>query len=265
MPANNHIRAIERTLRVFEPFKTDQEFSLARLTARAHMGKSSAFRILFTLERLAYVEKTPSSKYFITQRFGQLTQNNRAQAPVEISSLGQPFMQDLLHRYTETVNFGVQDGDKVLYIKVLESPHAFRMTVHAGITSPLHSTALGKCLICQHSRGEVERLLGKKPLRRYMNRTICDRSLFIREFERVRKRGYAVDDMEDSLGARCLGVPILDSRGKVTAALSISGPVSRINRVRAREILDALFAVSQQISKLLGLTADQNLLCQAGD
>ncbi|MGH9701477.1 MAG: IclR family transcriptional regulator [Candidatus Acidiferrales bacterium] len=265
MPANNYIRAIERTLRVVESFETDQELSLTELTARAHMVKSSVFRILFTLKRLAYVEKTPSGKYFITQRFGQLTQNGRAQAPAEISSLVQPFMQDLLHRYTETVNFGVLDGDKVLYIKVLESPHAFRMTAQAGITSPLHSTALGKCLICQHSRSEVERLIGKKPLQRFTTRTICDRSLFIREIERVRKRGYAVDDMEDSLGARCLGVPILDSRGKVTAALSISGPGSRINRARAREILDALLTVSQQISKLMGFTSDQNLLGQAGD
>ena len=94
------------------------------------------------------------------------------------------------------------------------------MAAHAGITSPLHSTALGKCLICQHSRSEVERLLENKPLQPFTNRIICDRSLFIREIERVRKRGYAVDDMENSLGARCLGVPILDSRGKVTAALT---------------------------------------------
>lgn len=115
MPAYNYIRAIERTLRVLESFEADQELPLTELTARARMVKSSVFRILFTLEHLAYVEKTPSGKYFIAQRFGQLTQNSRAQAPAEISSLVQPFMQDLLHHYTETVNFGVLDGDKVLY------------------------------------------------------------------------------------------------------------------------------------------------------
>jgi IclR family acetate operon transcriptional repressor len=265
MPANNYIRAIERTLRVLESFEGEREVSLTELAARAHLVKSSVFRILFTLERLAYVEKAPSGKYVITQRFGQLTQNGRAQAPSEITALVQPFMQNLLHRYQETVNLGVLDGDKVLYIKVLESPHAFRLAAHAGITSPLHSTALGKCLVCQHPRGEVERMLGKKPLPRFTNRTICDRNLFIRELERVRKRGYGIDDMEDSQGARCLAVPIQDSRGKVIAALSVSAPVSRMNRARAREVLDALLSVSHQISKLLGYSAEQTLLAQAGD
>lgn len=265
MPANNYIRVIERTMRVLEAFEGEREVSLTELATRAQMVKSSVFRILFTLEQLAYIEKTASGKYVITPRFGQLNQTANAQAPAEIASLVQPFMQDLLRRYQETVNLGVLDGDKVLYIRVLESPHAFRLAAHAGIRSPLHSTALGKCLVCQHPRAEVERLLGKKPLQRFTTRTICDRNLFFRELERVRKRGYSVDDMEDSDGARCLGVPVVDARGKIIAALSISAPVSRMNRARAREVMDALLSVSQQISKLLGFTAEPVLLAQAGD
>lgn len=56
MPANDYIRAIERTLCVLESFETDRELPLTELTARAHMVKSSVFRIFFALEHLAYVE-----------------------------------------------------------------------------------------------------------------------------------------------------------------------------------------------------------------
>jgi IclR family transcriptional regulator, KDG regulon repressor len=250
---------------VLEAFEGEDETSLTELAARAHLVKSSVFRILYTLERHAYVEKTSSGKYAITSRFGQLVKSSPSQVPNEISSLVHPFMQELLRRFQETVNLGVLDGDEVLYIRVLESPHTFRLAAHAGIRSPLHSTALGKCLISRFSRGEIERLLGKKPLQRFTTRTICDRTLLLRELERVRKRGYSIDDMEDSDGARCLGVPILDARSKVIAALSISAPVSRVDRKRVREISEALLTASEQISKVLGYNTGRVMLAAAGD
>jgi IclR family transcriptional regulator, KDG regulon repressor len=265
MPTNNYIRVIERTLCVLEAFKGKPEIPLTELATRAHLVKSSVFRILHTLEQLGYVEKTPSGRYSITPRFGQLVENSHSQVPEELSTLVHPYMKELLTQFQETVNLGVLDEDKVLYIRVLESPHVFRLAAHAGIRSPLHSTALGKCLVCQHTRAEVERLLGKKPLPRFTNRTICDRALFFRELERVQKRGYAIDDMEDSPGARCLGAPILNAQGKVIAALSISSPVSRIDRARAREIGEALLSASHQISKLLGYSSTRFLLAEAGD
>lgn len=86
MPANDYIRAIECTLRVLESFEADRKLPLTEQAARAYMVKSSVFRILFTFEHLAYVEKTPSGKYFLAQRFGQLTQNSRTQAPQRVSA-----------------------------------------------------------------------------------------------------------------------------------------------------------------------------------
>lgn len=85
MPANNYFRAIECTPRVLESFEADRKLPLTEQAARAYMVKSSVSRILFTLEPL-HVEKTPSGKYFIAQRFGQLTQNSRARAPQRVSA-----------------------------------------------------------------------------------------------------------------------------------------------------------------------------------
>ncbi len=264
MPTNNHIEAITRTLRVLEAFDGKSQVSLNELAGRVPIVKSSIYRILYTLQQSGYVSKAKSGKYCITPRFTRLAgvQSNPSN---ELPSIALPFMATLLRRYQETVNLGVLDGDEVLYIRVLESPHAFRLAAHAGLRSPLHSTALGKALLCRMSPPEIERILKGKKLLRQTTRTICDRATFMKELGRVRTRHYSVDNGEDSDGAKCFGAAILSSEGKAVAAMSISGPASRMDRIPEREIGMSLVGACQDISTLLGYTSSANRLANAGD
>jgi IclR family acetate operon transcriptional repressor len=161
-------------------------------------------------------------------------------------------MEELLRQFSETVNLGVLSGDEVLYIQVLESSHAFRIAAHAGIRSPLHSTALGKSLLCHMTPIELERVLKGKTLRRQTTRTICDRAAFVRELARTRKQGYSIDNGEDSDGARCFGAAILNWEGRAVAAMSISGPAVRLNRIPEPSIETNLMRACRDISTLLG-------------
>ena len=252
MAANNYISVIEKTLRLVEAFRGEREVSLAELSQRTGLVKSSAFRILYTLGLLGYVEKGPGGRYSILPRFARMAGDP---APsFDLGALAAPFMNELLRQFQETINLGVRDESEVLYIRVLESSHAFRLAAHAGIRSPFHSTALGKCLLCRMSREEVDTILKKNPMRRMTSRTICSRSLFHRELERVRLRGYALDNEEDARGARCVAAPILDAAGQVYAAMSISGPATRVTRANEREIAEALKEACRQISKLFSYT-----------
>ena len=252
MPANNYISVVEKTLRLLEAFRGERDVPLGELASRTRLVKSSVFRILFTLERLGYVEKAAGGRYSISSRLGRIADGQRPSS--DLSSLAAPFMANLLRRFQETVNLGVLEGDEVLYIRVLESPQAFRLAAHAGMRSPLHSTALGKCLLCRLPRPEIEAVLKKRPLRALTHRTIRDRSTFYRELERVCSRGYAVDNEEDSRGARCVAAPIVDPAGRVRAAISISGPAARVNPGRDRQMAEALMEACGQISRLLGYT-----------
>lgn len=252
MPANNNIAVIERMMRVLEKFQGERDLALATLAARSKMVKSSVYRILFTLERLGYVEKNGDRQYSITSRFARL--GGQTRMPSDLPALAHPFMTDLVRRFQETVNLGVLDGDEVFYIRVIESPHTFRLAAHAGIRSPLHSTALGKALLASLPDLELQNLVKRCDFRRFTKNTICEVSPFMRELVRVRRRGYAIDNMEDSEGARCLASPIFDGEGRGVAALSISGPASRVHRARDSELTEALMGVCKQLSKLLGYT-----------
>ena len=131
MPANNYISALEKAVRVLEAFQGKREVALGDLAARTHLVKSNVFRILFTLERLGYVEKVNGGRYSLTSRLGRLAGDQRP--PFDLGNLAAPFMARLLQRFQETINLGVLDGGEVLYIHVLECSHPFRLAAHAGM------------------------------------------------------------------------------------------------------------------------------------
>ncbi len=249
MPARNYISAIERTLRVIAAFGGEDQISLAKLAERSGLVKSSVFRILYTLADLGYVMRDSRGLYSLTPRWAQII---RMRLPSEnLVRCSAPLIAELHSRFHETVNLGVLDQGEVLYIHVLESPHAFRLAAHAGMRSPVHSTALGKCLLSGLSHEELEALVKDHPLNPRTRRTICDLARLERDLKRVRERGYAIDDGEDSSGARCVAAPITDSEGRVVAAVSISGPAIRVHRGRDKEMAAALKGVCARISRQL--------------
>ncbi len=253
MPANNYIAVIQRTMLVLEAFRGQRNLRLADLAARTRMVKSSVFRILFTLERLGYVEKGADGRYSISSRLARLSGPLRPES--DLAAQAGPFMAGLLHRFQETVNLGVLDGDEVLYLRVMESPQVFRLAAHAGMRSPVHSTALGKCLVSCLPRAQVESILKRRPIQAFTPHTIRMRSAFFQELRRVRAQGYAVDNEEDSRGIRCLAAPILDGEGNVVAALSISAPAVRLQPEKDHEVATALKEACAQISTLRGYVA----------
>ena len=253
MPANNYIAVLEKAFRVLEAFQGKREVALGELAARTGLVKSSIFRILFTLERLGIVEKVNGGRYSLTSRLGRLGGDQRP--GYDLINLAAPLMARLVQEFQETTNLGVLDGGEVLYIHVHECSHAFRLAAHAGMRSPVHSTALGKCLLSRLPCAEVEAILKAHPARALTTRTIREISAFCSELEKVRARGYAIDNGEDSPGARCIGAPILDPQNRVCAALSISGPAIRVRPARDKEIAKALTEACKQISTLLSHTA----------
>lgn len=255
MPTNHYINVIERMMCVLEAFGPRTEVSLKNLTLRSGMVKSSVFRILYTLEKLGYVTKSADGMYAIDPKFVALI--SPAHPNSDLIEASRACMSGLVDHFKETVNLGVLDGNEVLYIHVIESPHMLRLAARAGIRSALHTSALGKCLTAYMPRKEAERLL-RLSFKRMTARTIGTKDKFFEELEETRKRGFAIDNSEESDGICCVGVPIFDIHGRVTAALSISGPDSRLNENRFSAVADALRSASKGITKMLKIRSNQS-------
>lgn len=236
------IRVVTRVLKILEALdRAPTGIDLKGVAQVTGINKSTAYRILAHLESEGYLFRGSRGAYFIGPKLSRLASaNNQHSILREVS---RPILQELWKATGETVNLAVPDGGEVLYLDVIESPHAFRLVSHAGMRRPIDRTSLGKAVLAHLPEGEREKLLAGLP-RPHQAR-------LRKELLKVLQRGYAADDEETTPGARCVGAAIVDVSGKVAGAISVSGPTARVGRSHARELGKEVAAAARAISSRL--------------
>jgi DNA-binding IclR family transcriptional regulator len=241
------VGALQKTLRILELVcESPKGLRLKEISEKTGFNKSTAYRFLAHLEREGYLIRNGPQTYVLGIKFIEMA--SRGNWVEGLRSISWPFLLELQRAVPETANLAVLDLDSVLYIDVLESPHAFRLVSTPGMKRPLHCTALGKSLLAFLPEAEQRRLISAITFERLTPRTITSPARFRKELARVRSSGYAVDDEEAVVGARCVAAPIMDSKQHPIAAVSVSGPTSQISRDRIFSIARAVRGTAAAIS-----------------
>lgn len=243
--------AVEAALSILETLGTVHEMGVTELAKKLGLGKSSVHRLLAALAGRGYVEKSrQSDRYQLTYRLFAV--GSRAAERFGLRDAAHPVMERLAAESGETVNLGVLDGTRVVNLHKVESRHLLRMHMEVGTGVPAHATALGKVLLAALGPAEVVRRLRGRRLERLTRRTIGDRLALRVALDRIREQGFAIDDEECSIGLRCVAAPILDHRGSVVAALSISGPSQRLPHPVLSPMAEVVRAAAREVSRRLG-------------
>jgi IclR family acetate operon transcriptional repressor len=243
--------AVERALNILEAAAQRRDgLTNAEISRKLGIPKSSASYILRTLEKRSYLRREPETgRYRLGLKI--LSLGGDAQASLDISDIALPFMRILGERIRMTVHLAVLDQDEAVYIEKVEAPGFFKVNTWVGRRMFLHSTSVGKCLLAWLPRHEVETLVKPQGLKKRTPKTITSVSKLLADLEHVKHSGYAVDDEENSLGARCLGAPIFDALGNVTAALGASGTLTQTDEASMPRIIDALKETARRVSRQL--------------
>ena len=245
--ASASVGVISKVLRILEALQgSSSGLALKAICDQTGIHKSTAHRFLKHLERERYLLRTEAGAYLIGPRLSQLSARGNHEATLQ--AVARPLLWDLWKSTQETVNLAVLDQGTVLYIDVIESPHEFRLSSRVGTRRSAHVTALGKALVAFLPEETRETILNSIAFQPATPRTIGNLVQFRQELERIKRQGYAVDDEEAVQGARCVSAPILNSVGTSIAALSVSGPVTRVTpglvSALAREVTSAANAIS---------------------
>jgi IclR family acetate operon transcriptional repressor len=235
--------------RVLSELSRSGGLTLHELTLRTGIAKSTVFRILQTLNHLGYVLRDASRTYHLSHSLAGLV--SEVAASDALRRLALPYMLRLRDEFGETVNLGHLRVEKVVYLEVVPSEYALRLHERPGASIPVHASALGKAILAFSPPEVVESLIQNRALPRLTPNTITEPAAFLRELQRVRTQGYALDREETVLLATCVGAPILDAGGKALAALSISGPGSRFHPRRDRRVIPGLLRVAEEIAQRL--------------
>jgi DNA-binding IclR family transcriptional regulator len=219
-PGRSVVQSLDRALSLLDLVSfSDHELSLGEIAARSGLAKSTAHRLLRTLELRGFVARNPTSGSY---RPGLKNFRGFHGGPLVHRALS-----DLAERSGETANLGALVGSMVLYVDRADSPQALRWQLGVGERVPAHCSGLGKAILAHVHRDAVERILPER-LEALTPRTITDRDAFLAHLAEVRRRGYALDDEEFMEGVRCVAVPIMGPGGEAVAAVSISGPAFRV-------------------------------------
>jgi len=226
--------------------------SASEIDDRLNMSRSTVYRLLTTLATGGYVTQDLVSpkKYRLGFRILELASS--LLDGIELRQQALPFLQELRDLANETVHLVVMDGGQVTYVDKVECSQAVRMHSAIGRQGFAHSTAVGKAMLAFMPWETVACILEEHGLPACTPQTITDEETLRKDLEKVRQQGYAVDDVENEEGVRCVGAPIFDHRSKPVAALSVSGPAFRVTLERVQELSVPVKATAIKISRQLG-------------
>ena len=229
---------------------SDNSLSLAEICQRMGLHKSTAHRALMALERTGMIERAPASRYRLGLKLYDM--GSRAVEQIDLRSRVHPHLRKLALRVGETVHLGVLHKTRVVYINKIE-PINRRVCISSrtGTSNPVYSTSLGKAILAYMPAEDVAKTVSKIQFTSFTSKTLTSPDELLEALDRVRRRGYAVDDEEMEIGTRCVGAPILDASGHPIAAVSISGSATRLAAHCVPAIAQHVIRCAQEISSCL--------------
>jgi DNA-binding IclR family transcriptional regulator len=235
---------------------SDCSLSLAEICQRMGLHKSTAHRALMALERTGMIERAPANRYRLGLKLYDM--GNRAVEQIDLRSRLHPHLRKLALRVGETVHLGVLHKTRVVYIDKIE-PINRRVCVSSrtGTSNPVYSTSLGKAILAFLPAEETGQIISRIQFTGFTSKTLASPEELREALERVRRRGYAVDDEEMEIGTRCVGAPILDGTRRPVAAVSVSGSATRLAAHCVPAIAQHVIRSAQEISSALSVKSDE--------
>ena len=248
------LHSLDRAVAVLEMLgESDTALSLAEVCQRLRLHKSTAHRSLMVLERSALIERTPENRYRLGMKLYEL--GNRAVEQVDLRTRVHPYFRRLAAQVGETVHLSVLQKTSIVYLDKVEPNRRVCVSSKTGSSNPVYCTSMGKAMLAFQPPEVIEEIVSKIRFVRYTHKTLTSREALLKALERVRRRGYAIDDQEIEVGVRCIGAPIFDEKRRAIAAVSVSGPASRITAPTMPQIAEHLLRCCRDISLSLGAHA----------
>ena len=256
MPETQYtIETLLRGLNILSLFSRETPaWSLTEIVAATGMNKTTAFRMITTLEMAGYLVRDGQSKrYRPGMKILQL--GFAALSSLDLRQVARPYLEKLSQRAGETVSLSVLDGMEIVYIDRVRNQQIVGVLLGLGSRLPAHCASMGKAMLANLPPDELRRRLDQAELKPRTPKTLTDRLAFEAELAVVRQQGYAVNDEELEIGLRAVAAPVWDSTRQVVAAVNITGSVAMISRRRlVVELAQAVRETAGQISQALGFS-----------
>ena len=247
---NSYMRAVQRILAVFESFSPKKtSLTLQEIADLIGLSKSTAFRIVRSLEAAGYLVRLEDQRYCLSFRFTRLA--GLVKSTLDIRTIARPTMLELAQKTEETVSIhAVIGSSRVCIDSVSKSASQLRTYMQPGEQIPLQLGSASKILQAYMPTDEL------KPMIASIARLAkCSVSKLQAEFIKIRVQGYAVSHGERLLGLSAISAPIWDVNEEVRYCITVNGPSVRI-QVHEKDYIKHVVRAAADISLQFGGTAE---------
>jgi DNA-binding IclR family transcriptional regulator len=244
------IKSINKALKLLEFLsKNGNEMGIAEISEKMNMGLSTVHRILNTLKYRGYIlQNQKTLKYRLGMKLFEL--GCEVQSTKNLIKNTRSYLKKLTELTKETSNLAILEGKEVIYLNTIESSEILRTGIHQGTRLPAHCTALGKVLLAFLPQEDFNSLYeNNKLLVSITPNSISSFDGLKKELKKVKEQGYAIDREEFKVGINCISSPIFGKDGKFIAAISITGPATRLTLDKMENDKHILINISKQISE----------------
>ncbi|HYF17654.1 MAG TPA: IclR family transcriptional regulator [Ramlibacter sp.] len=242
------MRSVQRILAVFESFSASRNtLTLQEIADRIELPKSTAFRIVRSLEQAGYLVRLEDQRYCLSFRFTRLA--GLVKSTLGIREIARPVMAELAGKTGETVAIHTVMGRKRVCIDSLAtSSSTLRTVMQPGEQLPLQAGSASKVLMAWMPATALGPLISSAA--RAAKRP---QSELLAELAKVREYGYAVSHGERLQGLSAVSAPIRDMNDEVHYCITVNGPTVRFEG-QERDFVKHVRQAADEISLQLGGT-----------
>lgn len=254
-PSSDSSQSLGRGIKLIE-FLSDfpNGYPLARIAEETGLNKSTAHRLLKSLQSLGYVATTATpGSYRLTSKF--ISIGSKAFSGLNVIGVAAPHLEKLNLNTGDTVNFSMREGNHCIIIYKLEpTTGMLRTRAYIGMHMPLFSSSMGKLFLAFAPEGYLEKYWReeKEAIVGFTANTIVDLDVMRHELDRIQAVRLSFDREENELGTGCVAAPIFTLNKRVDYAVSVSAPMSRMDHKRQAVLAEAVLETAKNISAELG-------------
>jgi IclR family transcriptional regulator, pca regulon regulatory protein len=237
-------------LAVIEAFTVERSrMSITDAAIAVGFDRATARRCLLTLHELGFAD-FDGKYYSLTPRILRLGTSCLAAMP--LPRVVQPLLDKLSDEIGQSTSVCVLDDWEIVYVARAAQQRLISINITVGTRLPAYCSSMGRVLLAAQSDDVIRRVLTTQPLQRRTTKCLTDPEKILRQIARAKKDGFAIVDQEIEIGLRSIAVPIIDTHGRVVAALNVGVAAVHTDASELRDIyLEKLLAVQQALKPML--------------
>lgn len=239
-----------RAFRILEAFDRQRAaLTSMEIAERVGMNNKTVHRFLLTMEEIGAVSRISRGRFCLGMALADLG----SQVPVHrvLNEAVLLHLEKLAEHYNESIQAAVLESTDIVSIAHIPSRNVLSIGIRVGKRWPAYCTAVGKVLIANMTDSVLREYAPTLKYERRTPSTITSASALVRHIKKVRQQGYALNDQESERGLRAIAVPVKNRQDQTIAAISISGPVTRLsleNLLAARvDLIDCAQKITQSL------------------